>query len=40
MDAQAPVEEEALTIGLKINRKKTEYILVDDFKADPGLTSD
>ena len=40
-DAQAlltSVEQEALTVGLKINRKKTEYMLVGDFKADPGLS--
>ena len=40
-DAQAllaSVEQEARTVGLKINRKKTEYMLVGDFKADPGLT--
>ena len=40
-DAQAPltsVEQEALTVGLKINHKKTEYMLVGDFRADPGLT--
>ena len=39
-DAQAlltSVEQEALTVGLKINRKKTEYMLVGDFRADPGL---
>ena len=32
------MEQEALTVGLKINRKKTEYMLVGDFKADPGLS--
>ena len=32
------VEQEALPAGLKINRKKTEYMLVGDFKSDPGLT--
>ena len=32
------MEQEAQTVGLKINRKKTEYLLVGDFKADPGLT--
>ena len=32
------MEQEALTVGLKINRKKTEYMLVVDFKADPGLS--
>ena len=40
-DAQAlltSVEQEALTVGLRINRKKTEYMLVGDFRADPGLT--
>ena len=26
------------TVGLRINRKKTEYMLVGDFRADPGLT--
>ena len=31
------VEQEALTVGLKINCKKTEYMPVGDFKADPGL---
>ena len=39
-DAQAlltSVEQEALTVGLKINRKKAEYMLVGDFRADPGL---
>ena len=40
-DAQAlltSVEKEALTVGLKINCKKMEYMLVGDFKADPELT--
>ena len=37
-DALTSVEQEALTVGLKINRKKSEYMLVDDFKADPGLS--
>ena len=40
-DAQAlltSAEQEALTVGLKINRKKTEYMLVGDFKADAGLS--
>ena len=40
-DAQAlltSVEQEAVTVGLKINRKKTEYMLVGDFKADPWLS--
>ena len=32
------VEQEALPVSLKINRKKTEYMLVADFKSDPGLT--
>ena len=32
------VEQEALPAGLKINRKKTEYMLVGGFKCDPGLT--
>ena len=27
-----------LFFGLKINRKKTEYMLMGDFKADPGLS--
>ena len=30
------VEQEALPVGLKINQ--TEYMLVADFKSDPGLT--
>ena len=41
VDAQSlltAVEQEALPAGLKINRKKTEYMLVGDFKSDPGLT--
>ena len=40
-DAQAlltAVEQEALPVSLKIHHKKTEYILVGDFKSDPGLT--
>ena len=32
------MEQEALPAGLKINRKKTEYMLVGDFKSNPGLT--
>ena len=32
------VEQEALSVGLKINRKMTKYMLVGDFKADSGLT--
>ena len=31
------VEQEALTVGLQINCKKTEYMLEGDFRADPGL---
>ena len=41
VDTQFPltaVEQEALPVGLKINRKKTEYMLVADFKSDSGLT--
>ena len=41
VDAQSlltAVEQEALPAGLKINRKKTEYMLVGGFKCDPGLT--
>ena len=41
VDAQSlltAVEQEVLPAGLKINRKKTEYMLVGDFKSDPGLT--
>ena len=39
-DAQAlltSVEQEVVTVSLKINHKKTEYMLVGDFRADPGL---
>ena len=32
------MEQEALSVGLKINRKVTKYMLVGDFKADSGLT--
>ena len=40
-DAQAlltSVKRETWTVGPKINHKKTEYMLVGDFKADLGLT--
>lgn len=32
------VEQEAISVGLKINYKKTKYMLEGDFKSVSGLT--
>ena len=37
-DQLTAVEQEALIISLKMNHKKTEYMLMGDFKSDLGLT--